>query len=185
MTLRRSSVIAVLGLALLGAGCNGGRSNPLTSSSATSLLPSPSLQQQRAQRPAPTGPLAISSSAFQDGKPIPDTYTCKGQDFSPPISFTNAPTNAVSMALIMKDADAPYTHWALYNIAPEATGVGEGDVPPGAAGQGTGGRLGYEGPCPSAGKMHHYVFTYYALDNVVDLQDERRQRISKKHWKAM
>jgi Raf kinase inhibitor-like YbhB/YbcL family protein len=172
MTFRRSFSFAVLGLALMGAGCNGGQSNPMTSSNATSLLPSPTLQgQQRPSRPEPTGPMTITSSVFQDGQPIPEKYTCKGQDFSPPVTFANVPLKAVSIALIMKDADAPYTHWVLYNVAPDVSGVAEGDVPPGAAGQSTSGKLGYEGPCPPAGDAHHYTFTLSALDNVVNVQD--------------
>ena len=30
------------------------------------------------------------------------------------------------------------------------------------------GRLGYDGPRPPPGKVHHYIFTLYALDKLLD-----------------
>lgn len=154
---------------LLGAGCNGPIDRGLSYSKDTTLLPPPSLQEQ--QRAAPTGPMSLMSSAFQDGQSIPLMYACEGQDFSPPVSFENVPTNAVSLALIMRDADAAYDHWTVFNIPPAASGIPAGDIPPGLLGATTNERLGYKGPCPPQGPAHRYVFTLYALDTPIALPE--------------
>lgn len=155
MKMLRNLFVLSATLMLVGAGCSGSKSANSPSSSAA----------------APQGPLTLTSSAFADGQAIPDKYTCSGQDFSPPVTFSNVPRNAVSLALIMEDTDTPYDHWTLFNISPGQAGIAEGDVPPGSAGNTTGGKLGYEGPCPSDGKMHHYALSLYALKDVVNLQD--------------
>ena len=76
----------------------------------------------------------------------------------------------------MNDPDAPvdFTHWIAYNIPPDVSGLAEGAsaqaaMPDGSA-EGTNDfrRHGYAGPCPPAGKPHHYVFRLYALDIRLD-----------------
>ncbi len=72
--------------------------------------------------------LKITSSAFQQGGSIPSKHTCEGQDVSPPLAWSGAPSNARSFAMIVDDPDAPdpakpqrvYVHWVIYNI-PVAT----------------------------------------------------------------
>ena len=72
--------------------------------------------------------LKVTSSAFQHGGPIPSKYTCEGQDLSPPLAWSGAPSTTKSIAMIVDDPDAPdpakpqrvYVHWVVYNI-PAAT----------------------------------------------------------------
>jgi Raf kinase inhibitor-like YbhB/YbcL family protein len=73
----------------------------------------------------------------------------------------------------MDDPDAPsgtWDHWIGFNISPQITSAEEGHGPPGVSGSGTSGSRGYTGPCPPD-KEHRYVFTLYALDIDLPLQE--------------
>jgi hypothetical protein len=122
--------------------------------------------------------MRISSPAFQDQHPIPSAYTCDDANISPPLSFSDVPQNAASLALLMDDPDAPagdWVHWIVFNLPPDAAGLPE-DAPagprlPDGATQGANSwrRLGYGGPCPPSG-LHRYFFKLYALDAKLDLE---------------
>src|SRR5207237_1575735 len=53
-------------------------------------------------------------------------YTCEGDDFSPPLAWSDVPSDTRSLALIMDDPDSPdpakpqrvFAHWVVYNISP-------------------------------------------------------------------
>ncbi len=131
-------------------------------------------------QPTPTldVPISLVSSAFDEGQPIPERYTCDSvEDASPALSWSDAPTGTESFALTVYDPDARggFVHWVLYNIAPDRgetpEGLPEGDTVLGDAQQGTNdfGALGYGGPCPPAGTPHRYVFMLYALDKTLGL----------------
>ena len=122
--------------------------------------------------------LSLTSSAFAEGGEIPTRYTCEGEDVSPPLAWSQAPSGTRSLALIVDDPDAPdpkapkmtWVHWVLYNLPPTAGQLLEA-VESTALPAGTGAGLndwqqpGYGGPCPPQGdKPHHYIFTVYAVD---------------------
>ena len=123
--------------------------------------------------------IQITSTAFAEGQPIPGKYTCAGPDVSPPLQWTNAPTGAKSLALIVDDPDAPmgtWVHWVVYNLPPTTTALAENtpqsrELPDGAK-QGINDfhQIGYGGPCPPPGKPHRYFFKIYALDTLLDLK---------------
>lgn len=129
----------------------------------------------------------ITVEGFKDGGTIPSKYTCAaGQNSpSPEISWTGAPANTQSYALIMHDPDPvlqgsatnDVLHWAIYNIPGDAKSLAA-DVKPGDQADGAkqiknlGGGMGYMGPCPPAGHGdHHYTFDLYALNSKLDLPD--------------
>jgi Raf kinase inhibitor-like YbhB/YbcL family protein len=122
--------------------------------------------------------LSLSSPVFQEGEDIPITYTCDGQDISPPLTWGEPPSETQSFALIMDDPDAPggvFTHWLLFNLPANSRELSEA-IPPhnelvnGALqGKNGSGNIGYGGPCPPSGPAHHYRFTIYALDQAIDL----------------
>ncbi|MBS1804942.1 MAG: YbhB/YbcL family Raf kinase inhibitor-like protein [Acidobacteria bacterium] len=122
--------------------------------------------------------LTLSSESLKDGM-ISKQFTCDGEDKSPALTWTHPPADAKSLALIVTDPDAPggtFTHWVLFNLPPNSNGLPEG-VPKqgqlahgGRQGKTDFDKVGYGGPCPPAGKPHHYVFTLYALDTEADLQ---------------
>jgi Raf kinase inhibitor-like YbhB/YbcL family protein len=117
--------------------------------------------------------LELTSEAFDDGEPIPERYTCDGDDVSPPLGWSFVPEEARSLALIVHDPDAPsgdFVHWLAWNIDPASGRLDEG-VP--APGQGTNGfgRPGYAGPCPPPGHgAHRYFHRLYALAGDLDLE---------------
>jgi hypothetical protein len=114
--------------------------------------------------------MELTSSAFTDAGTIPDRYTCKGSDISPPLAIANVPTDTVSLALVMDDPDAPvgvWDHWVAFNIAPRET-IPESVGNLGVGGNNSWGRTGYGGPCPPSG-THRYFFAIYALDTELDL----------------
>jgi len=121
----------------------------------------------------------ITSTAFSEGQPIPQEFTCQGSDLSPPLKWTGAPSNARSFALVADDPDAPvgtWVHWVLYNLPAASTDLAENTQKlaalPGGAKQGVNDfhQPGYGGPCPPPGKPHRYFFKLYALDTLLDLK---------------
>lgn len=113
------------------------------------------------------------SSVVPAQQPIPIRYTCDGENLSPELMWQNIPPAAKSLAIIMDDPDAPggvFVHWVLYNIPPNLTQLPEGmakedELPDiGTQGRNDFRKTGYDGPCPPRGKLHHYFFKLYALD---------------------
>lgn len=128
--------------------------------------------------------LTIKSTSFTEGGPIPSTYTCEGDDVSPPLTWSGVPEDAYSLVLIVDDPDAPdpdapkttWVHWVLYNISADTTTLPEGvepqELPVGTLqGLNDWQRTGYGGPCPPQGR-HRYFFKLYALDTVLTGLDE-------------
>lgn len=122
--------------------------------------------------------MKILSSAFQHEGMIPDKFSCKGQDISPPLKWENAPAGTKSFVLICDDPDAPvgtWDHWLLFNIPSSVTELQEGvpdkaELANGARhGKNSWGRKDYGGPCPPGG-THRYFFKFYALDTLLDLK---------------
>jgi Raf kinase inhibitor-like YbhB/YbcL family protein len=121
-------------------------------------------------------PMKITSPAFEQGREIPARYTCEGEDVSPPLAWSEIPSGAKTLALIVDDPDAPdpakpqrtYVHWVVYDIPVSAASLKEnaskGGMPKGAVqGKNDWGKAEYGGPCPPIGR-HRYFFKLYALD---------------------
>lgn len=117
----------------------------------------------------------LKSPAFKDQGEIPATYTCDGEDISPPLEWTNIPPDTKSFALISDDPDAPmgtWVHWVVFNLPPETVSLPQGiqHLPAGAMeGINDFRRIGYGGPCPPGG-VHRYYFKLYALDTMLTLR---------------
>jgi len=133
--------------------------------------------------PRPTTPApdwTLTSPVFNDGDKLPAAHTADGQNVSPPLAWTTPPKGTVELVLIVDDPDAPtgpFTHWVLYGLPPTTAQLPQA-VPTkktldnvGGAKQGKNdfGEVGYRGPSPPPGKVHHYQFTLYALDWKLDL----------------
>jgi len=113
--------------------------------------------------------LDISSAAFKSGEMIPAKYTCDGIDVSPPLEIKDVPEEAICLALIMEDPDAPigtWVHWLVWNI-PVTRQIKENEVH-GIEGVNDFVQHHYGGPCPPSG-THRYFFKIYALDKLLDL----------------
>ena len=128
----------------------------------------------------------LTRTAFKDNERIPARYTGDGADVSPPLSWEKPPEKTASLALIVDDPDAPrgtWTHWVIYNLPATLRDLPEG-VPAdkvlpklGGARQGPNdsGEIGYGGPAPPRGPVHHYRFNLYALDAALDLPASARK----------
>lgn len=116
---------------------------------------------------APTGSgLSVSSSAWAPGDEIPIGYTCDGQQVSPPLTISGAPTGTVELVLVVTDQDLPgFVHWVVAGIPPGTPSFPQATLPPGAVEvPNSGGTGAWVGPCPPSGATHVYDFTVYALD---------------------
>lgn len=117
--------------------------------------------------------LELSSNSFRNGKRIPAKYTADGDNMSPSVYWSSAPPETSEFALICDDPDAiggTFTHWAIYSIPAPYEGLHDG-VPQVQEldnlvmqGLNSAGKIGYTGPAPPPGKVHHYRFHVYALD---------------------
>jgi Raf kinase inhibitor-like YbhB/YbcL family protein len=128
--------------------------------------------------------IQITSTAFTEGNPIPQKYTCDNEDVSPPLAWTGIPAQAKSLALIVDDPDAPvgvWVHWVVSDMPPGLNGLPEGVAKtptiPGIGVQGITDfrQPGYGGPCPPKGKPHRYFFRLYALDRLLNLSAEAKR----------
>lgn len=116
--------------------------------------------------------LKISSPDFEPRTRLADEFTADGGNVTPRLEITGVPAEAVELALIVHDPDAPlplgFTHWVVYGLpANDGTvGVHGENVRVGAN---SAGKTEYMGPRPPAGHGdHHYFFTVYALDHHVE-----------------
>lgn len=119
--------------------------------------------------------MEIGSPAFDDQERIPRRYTCDGEDISPALVIEDVPEDAVELALVVDDPDAPagtFVHWVVWGMP-----AGGGQIPEGASGSGDFlegrndfGRRGWGGPCPPDG-LHHYRFRVYAVQRPLKLQE--------------
>ena len=113
--------------------------------------------------------LVVSSAAFEEGGHIPAQYTCDGMNINPPLQISHLPEEALSLALIVDDPDAPggtWVHWVVWNI-PLTHHIKENCIH-GIEGMNDFGKHHYGGPCPPSG-THRYYFKVYALDCIPDL----------------
>ncbi len=120
--------------------------------------------------------MRLTSSAFEDHGSIPARHTADGPNVSPPLSWSDVPPKAKSLALIVEDPDAPdpaapkvvWSHWIVYNLPPDSKGLPEkGPLPDGALeGLNDWKKSGWGGPSPPIGR-HRYFFRLFALDVVL------------------
>ncbi|HEX2548302.1 MAG TPA: YbhB/YbcL family Raf kinase inhibitor-like protein, partial [Gammaproteobacteria bacterium] len=120
----------------------------------------------------------LQSVSFKNNALIPSIYSCKGEDRSPAFSWSNAPPLTKSFVFIVEDPDAPlgtWYHWVIFNIPSNITSITENTMPSNSVnGVNSWGKNHYNGPCPPPGQMHHYIFTLYALDTMLDLTKDAK-----------
>lgn len=118
--------------------------------------------------------MKLGSPIFTNNDGFPRAHTCDGIGLSPPLTIAAVPRQTKSLALVLRDPDAPggiFIHWILFNIPSKTEKIDVGEIPKEARqGKATNGRIGYIGPCPPSG-THHYIFTLYALDTKLYLNE--------------
>jgi len=128
-------------------------------------------------------PLALTSPAFAPGGMIPQRYSRKGDDISPPLESGEPPAGTQSFALLvtsdpLPDGGGNWVQWILYNIPAGSRALPEG-VAPNAEGklpdgsqhyENSWGELRYGGPNPPHVSTFKYYFELYAVDAMLDLE---------------
>ncbi len=112
--------------------------------------------------------LELRSTAFNDHDMMPERLSKPAGNASPPLQWSGVPEDAEELVLLCEDMDAgrtPFLHWLVTGIDPSATGVGEGEVPPGGQEWTNNfGSTGWGGPQPPIGDdPHRYFFRLYAV----------------------
>lgn len=132
-------------------------------------------------------PFIVTSSTFQNNTTLPPSVLfnnisngvnqcsadgAPGGNASPQLTWSAVP-NARTYAVLVFDQTASFTHWGLYNIAPNVTslpaGVGVAGTSYGTEITNDFGNAEFDGPCPPPGLTHQYVVTVYALDGPINL----------------
>jgi len=133
-----------------------------------------------------TSTIQITSTAFEQGQPIPKKYSGDGENVSPPLAWSGLPEGTKELALICDDPDAPradpWVHWVVYKIPatvkrlPEDFGGADTREKALAAvleGRNSFDATGYGGPMPPPGHgRHRYNFKLYALDVPLQLESD-------------
>ncbi len=131
--------------------------------------------------------MKLTSSAFTNGGKIPSLYTCEGKNINPPLEIHDVPSQAKSLALIVDDPDVPefvrkdrmWVHWVHFNMPITIKSIKENTTLEGISGKNTGGKIGYDGPCPPD-REHRYFFKLYALDTLLTLpQGSTKEQLEK------
>jgi Raf kinase inhibitor-like YbhB/YbcL family protein len=111
--------------------------------------------------------IELRSLSFGDDQPIPARHAKDHDNLSPALEWSGVPKEAVELAVLCEDPDAPrgtFTHWVLAGLRPSVTGLAEGEHPAAAvAGRNDFGQVGYDGPMPPVGHgPHRYFFRVFA-----------------------
>jgi Raf kinase inhibitor-like YbhB/YbcL family protein len=119
----------------------------------------------------------VESPAYKNDQSLPARFACGSEGVSPPLTLSNLPKTAKTLAFIMEDPEAPkgtFTHWLLWNWPAAKTDIpdalpAQAKLENGAI-QGTGSsrKIGYTPPCPPSG-THRYYLKAYALDTTLNI----------------
>jgi Raf kinase inhibitor-like YbhB/YbcL family protein len=119
-----------------------------------------------------TLPLSAVDNITVNGSNLCSLGGAAGGNQSPQLSWSDPPRGTHSFAVIVFDTTASFSHWGIYNITGDATGL-PANAGVAASTYGTQvlndfGDPHYDGPCPPTNlppNVHHYVFTVYALSS--------------------
>ena len=111
--------------------------------------------------------IEVTSPAFTDGAELPRAATVDGAGSPVPLAFANVPEAARSLVVVCEDPDAPlpapFVHWLVAGIPPEANGIASGASF--VEGKNSALSVGFTPAAPPIGHgVHHYHFQVFALD---------------------
>ena len=76
--------------------------------------------------------IELRSPSFGDHQPIPARHAKDHDNLSPALEWSGVPEEAVELAVLCEDPDAPrgtFIHWVLAGLQPTAAGLAEGEHP--------------------------------------------------------
>lgn len=131
----------------------------------------------------PQGEMTLSCDDIAPSSTLSNDYVANiwgytGSNVSPELVWDNAPADTKSFVLTMYDPDAPtgcgFWHWNVFNIPADATKLPKNQSNNFSNGiaelKNDAGLDGFVGAFPPKGdKPHRYIFTLYALNDVLDL----------------
>lgn len=122
--------------------------------------------------------ITLTSPDIAHGQPIDKRFTHEGTDDIPLLVIGSVPEDAVELAVIMHDPDAPWTygfvHWTQYGIPTDVTELNAEVLAGTRTGPNETGESAYLGPYPPPGHgVHHYFFEVYALSRPVEGEPTR------------
>jgi Raf kinase inhibitor-like YbhB/YbcL family protein len=129
--------------------------------------------------------MSLTSADISPGAAIaiPHIYPrCGGENISPALSWSGAPSGTKSFVLTMIDVDVKpdkWSHWVVVGLPSNVKSLPRGvtSLPGGAkVVMSNFGDAAYAGPCPPKGTgMHHYEFTIWALPTLtISLADDEK-----------
>ncbi|WEV68699.1 YbhB/YbcL family Raf kinase inhibitor-like protein [Bifidobacterium sp. ESL0775] len=122
--------------------------------------------------------IEVACNAIDENGKFKTEFTGRGRDVSPEFTFSGIPSNAKTLAVVLRDMSHPLfgemTHWLIWDLPVINTlpaGIAKGARPGiGDAVQGMAyGWHRYRGPKPPKGTSHRYEFTVYAVDRKLGL----------------
>jgi Raf kinase inhibitor-like YbhB/YbcL family protein len=122
--------------------------------------------------------MQLASNVFQNDGLIPQKYTCDGEYINPPLTISDVPQNAKTLALIVEDPDAPvglWVHWMIWNIPTNISEISEDWTPVGVVGKNSSNNNSWDDICPPNGE-HRYFFKLFALNDELTLNAETTTR---------
>ncbi|WP_432481808.1 YbhB/YbcL family Raf kinase inhibitor-like protein [Moraxella sp. ZY200743] len=131
----------------------------------------------------PQGEMVLKCADISEGSTLSSDYVANiwgytGGNVSPELKWENAPSETKSFVLTMYDPDAPtgsgFWHWNAFNIPADWTELPKGQSNDFGNGvlelKNDAGLDGFIGAFPPKGdKPHRYIFTLYALNEMLDL----------------
>lgn len=129
--------------------------------------------------------MILSCADIAEGGTLSNDYVANiwgytGNNISPELTWANAPKDTKSFVLTMYDPDAPtgcgFWHWNVFNIPANWTKLPKNKSGEFANGiielKNDAGLHGFIGAFPPKNDIaHRYIFTLYALNDVLDLPD--------------
>ena len=120
------------------------------------------------------GNLILSSSAISDDGIMPKEYTCDGSSSTIPLSWSDAPDETSSFALIMHHSPGPGDvkwYWILYGIPYTVNHLDKNDTIGVLGTNVVNGETKYAPPCSSDSGTKEYSYTLYALSDDPEFLD--------------
>lgn len=124
--------------------------------------------------------MVLSSPDFKEGGNLPMDFTCDGRGISPSLSWSNIPSSAQSLVVIMDTIPGPlrpgeidvgkHFYLTIFNIPTTVSSIAAGVTNIGTLGQNfQGKKLGYTPPCSQGPGNKKYTIYLYALNSRLNI----------------